>query len=148
MYNDTVTVFNLYRSKQLGTATWYPHVISGCYLNIDKGANIQKTGLENADTAKLHVSYHFRDGKKMVGELEYKEPKEWDAQTNDEYANTITFTDGEDFFVVGDFSGEPINDDDIRGGLFQYMNSNYDNVFRITTVGMYKTIPHFEIGGA
>lgn len=148
MYNDTVTVFNLYRSKQLGTATWYPHVISKCYLNVDKGSNIQKTGLQNADAAKLHIKYKIQDGKKVIGDMEYKEPKEWDAQTNDQYEKTITFTEGEDFFVLGDFSGNPIDDDEIRGGLFQQMNSTHDNVYRITTVGMYKNIPHFEIGGA
>lgn len=148
MYNDTVTVFNLYRSKQLGTATWYPHVVENCYFNADKGANIQKTGLENADIAKLHIKYRVVDGKKMIGELEYKEPKEWDAQTNDKYDETITFKDGEDFFVKGDLSGDPIDDNSFRGGFFQYMNSIHDNVYRITTVGLYKTIPHFEIGGA
>lgn len=147
MYNDTVTVFNLYRSKQLGTATWYPHLLKNVELQVDKGANIQKTGLENADTATLYVRCQFRDSKKMVGDLEYKSPKEWDNQPNDEYEKTITFTEGEDFFVVGDFSGEPIDDESVRGGLFQHMNTTYDDVYRITTVGIYKSIPHFEIGG-
>ena len=148
MYNKTVTVFNLYRSKQLGTVTWYPHVLRGCYFNADKGANIQKTGLENADAAKLHVKYRLVDGKKMIGDLEYVEPKAWDKQTNDLYGKTVTFKSGDDFFLVGEFPEDPINGNEIQEGLFQYMNTRFDNVYRITTVGSYDAIPHFEVGGA
>lgn len=148
MYNKTVTVFNLYRSKQLGTATWYPHVIKNCYFNADKGANIQKTGLENADTAKLHIKYRFKNGKKMIGDLEYLDPKEWEKQTNDTYLNAITFKSGDDFFVIGDYADGPVDGNSFPEGFFQYMNARYDNVYRITTVGKYDIIPHFEIGGA
>ena len=152
MYDTTVTVFNLYRSKQLGIATWYPHVISGCYFNADKAANVEKTGLENADIAKLHIKYQVLDGKKMIGNLEYKEPKEWDRQTNDMYEKTVTFTAGEDFFMVGEYPETPINDSDYAegttNGFLDYMNKQYDNVYSITSAGMYKVIPHFELGGA
>lgn len=148
MFNTTVTVFNLYKSEQLGTATWYPHVVKNCYFNADKSANIEKTGLENADTAKLHIRYKKENEKVMIGELQYLPPKEWDKQTNDMYENTITFTDGEDFFVVGEYAEKPIDDEKYRGGLFNYLNRSRDDVYRITNVGMYKLIPHFEIGGA
>ena len=155
MYNTTVTVtvFNLYRSKQLGTATWYPHVLSGCYFNADKAANVEKTGLENADSARLHVPYRIKDGKiflKSINnkEIEYLLPKEWDSQTNDKYENTITFSEGEDFFIVGIFPEEPIEDSSYRGGVFSYLNSTHDQVYRINTAGKYELIPHFEIGGA
>ena len=142
MYNKTVTVFNRYKSKQLGI-TWYPHVIHECYFNADKGANISKTGLENADTAKLHVPY-VGD---YIGDLKYLTPKEWDRQTNDKYKTTITFSEGEDFFVLGEFPEITVNESDYPEGFFQYMNNLYDDVYRITTVGKYTLIPHFEIGG-
>ena len=143
MYNKTVTVFNRYKSKQLGI-TWYPHVLHGCYFNADKGANVEKTGLENADSAKLHVPY-LGD---MIGELKYLTPKEWDKQPNDEYMHTITFSEGEDFFALGEFPETAVNESDYPEGFFQYMNQNYDDVYKITTVGKYTVIPHFEIGGA
>lgn len=143
MYNTTVTVFNRYKSKQLGT-TWYPHVLHGCYFNADKGANIAKTGLDNADTAKLHVQV---SGDK-IGKLKYLPPKEWDGQPNDMYMTTVTFSEGEDFFVLGEFDETPVNDADYNEGFYQYMNDQYDDVYKITTVGRYKLIPHFEIGGA
>ena len=153
MYNTTVTVFNLYRSKQLGTATWYPHVLSGCYFNADKAANVEKTGLENADSARLHIPYRVENRKVLLKGLESKDfkylmPKEWDDQTNDMYENTVTFTEGEDFFLVGEFPEIPIDDSVYRGGVFSYLNSTRDQVYRINTVGKYELIPHFEIGGA
>lgn len=148
MFNTTVTVFNLYKSEQMGTATWYPHVVSNCYFNADKSANIAKTGLENADSAKLHIPYKMDNGNVMIGELQYLPPKEWDAQTNDKYEATITFADGEDFFIVGEFTEKPIDDSLYRGGLFGYLNRIQDHVYRITNVGKYDVIPHFEIGGA
>lgn len=153
MYNTTVTVFNLYRSKQLGTATWYPHVLSGCYFNADKAANVEKTGLENADSARLHIPYKVKNEKILLKGLENKDfkylmPKEWDDQTNDMYENTVTFTEGEDFFLVGEFPEIPIDDSVYRGGVFSYLNSTRDQVYRINTVGKYELIPHFEIGGA
>lgn len=154
MYDTTVTVFNLYRSRQLGTATWYPHVLSGCYFNADKAANIEKTGLENADSAKLHIRYRKENGKILINGkdsdtiLEYLDPKSWDAQTNDMYENTVTFTDGEDFFIVGEYPEDPIEDSEHRKGLYSYLNSIRDQVYKITSAGKYTVIPHFEIGGA
>ena len=146
MYNETVTVFNKYKSKQLGT-TWYPHVLKGCYFLADKSANIEKTGIENADSAKLHVKYKDNDGIK-IGDLQYITPKEWDKQTNDKYENSITFSEGEDFFALGEFEEIIIKESDYPEGFFQHMNDTYDDVYRITTVGKYTVIPHFEIGGA
>ena len=143
MYNETVTIFNRYKSKQIGI-TWYPHVLHGCDFHSDKGANIEKTGLENADSAKLHVKYSGD----MIGNLRYFTPKEWDKQPNDMYREIITFSEGEDFFMLGEYDETPVNDGDYNEGFFQYMNDTYDDVYKITTVGKYQLIPHFEIGGA
>lgn len=152
MCEITVTVFNLYRSKQLGVSTWYPHVIKANYFNADRAANIAKTGLENADSAKLHIPYKNTEGKVMIGELQYLDPKAWDNQTNDMYGKTITFTEGEDFFYIGEFSETPVNDSNYAqgtvSGFKDYMNRNHDRVYTIKTAGMYHLIPHFEIGGA
>lgn len=150
MYQNTVTIFNRYESQD--KIFWYPHVLQGVDLIIDKGANIAKTGLESADTAKLHIKYHLVGGNKMVGRFSWLPPKEWDGQTNDMLSKTITFTEGEDFFWEGEYSENMIDDDEYQGlkysGFYDYMNKRYDNVFLITTVGgPYTLIPHFEIGG-
>ena len=151
MYNKTVTVFNKYED-QTGEIYWYPHVLSGVDLIVDKAANIAKTGLDSADTAKLHVKYHSGENTVMVGNLPWLPPKEWEQQPNDELSESITFDSG-DFFMEGEYSTEMIKDSDytdrVNGGFYDYINKRHDYVFLITNVGgPYTLIPHFEIGGA
>ena len=151
MYNKVVTIFNKY-TDQTGEIYWYPHVLSGVDLIADKAANIAKTGLDSADTAKLHIRYHIASGRKMVGSLPWHPPKEWERQPNDELSESITFDSG-DFFMEGEYPIEPIKDSDytdrVNGGFYDYINKRHDYVFLITNVGgPYTLIPHFEIGGA
>lgn len=152
MYNDTVTIFCRYQSK-LGDM-WYPFVLHNVDVNTDKASIIAKYGTDASDNAQLHIKYQFRDGAKMIGDKKWLPPKEWDRQTNDQLSDTITFTGGEnfDFFWIGEWTGDiPIADDDpqwSRKGFFAEMNSRYDYVFAITSVGgPYSVIPHFEILG-
>lgn len=151
MYDKTVTVFNKYED-QTGEIYWYPHALSGVDLIVDKAANIAKTGLDSADTAKLHIRYHIASGRKMVGSLPWLPPKEWERQPNDELSESITFDSG-DFFMEGEYSADPIKDSDytdrVNSGFYDYINKRHDYVFLITNVGgPYTLIPHFEIGGA
>lgn len=75
-------------------------------------------------------------------------PKAWKNQTNDMLEETITFSTESDFFWEGEWDKGVVNDEDYRGGFYQYMNENKDNVFKITSVGgPYTLIPHFEILG-
>lgn len=150
MYNDTITLFNRYESK-LGDM-WYPTVIHGVNLNIDKAAIVAKMGAESGDSAILNIRYtHDGEGNKMVGEKQWKPPKEWDRQTNDMLPETLTFTAGTnfDFFYVGEWPDDaPISDEDERympDGFYNYMNKWYDYVFAITSVAEYSVIPHFEV---
>ncbi len=150
MYDKTVTVFNKY-TDQNDNIYWYPHVLSGVDLIIDKAANVAKTGLDSADTANLHVKYHILHGEKMVGDKPYIPPKEWEKQLNDDLSESITFASG-DFFMQGEYAETPILDSDysdrVNSGFYNYMNKRHDYVFLITTVGgPYTVIPHFEIGG-
>lgn len=150
MYDKTVTVFNKY-TDQNDNIYWYPHVLCGVDLIIDKAANVAKTGLDSADTANLHVKYHTVDGTVMVGDKPYLPPKEWENQPNDDLSESITFASG-DFFMQGEYTETPILDSDyanrVDGGFYDYLNKRHDYVFLITTVGgPYTLIPHFEIGG-
>lgn len=149
MYDKTVTVFNKY-TDQNDNIYWYPHVLSGVDLIIDKAANVAKTGLDSADTANLHVKYHI-DGTVMVGNKPYLPPKEWEKQPNDDLSESITFASG-DFFMQGEYAETPVLDSDyanrVDGGFYDYLNKRHDYVFLITTIGgPYTLIPHFEIGG-
>jgi len=140
MYTDTVTVFNLKDD------IWYPSILSDVDLIVDKGANVVKTGLDSADTAKLHVKYALSDSGTLIGDKTYLTPKEWQAQDD---SNATTFTEGADFFILGDWGSEDGISDDQYGvnGFYHYCNKKYDHCYLITTVGKYKVIPHFEMGG-
>ena len=148
MYNDTVTVFNRYVDS-LKNTIWYPRVISGVNLIIDKAAIVSKYGAESKDNAILNIKYHAVDGTVMVGNKTYLPPKEWKRQEEDKLPESITFSsEGSefDFFILGDYgSTEPVIDE--NGDFYSHMQKEYDYVFAITSVAKYSVIPHFEITG-
>lgn len=151
MYSDKITLFNHYKSR-LGDM-WYPTVIDGVNLLIDKAAIVAKYGAESKDNAILNIHYQTVDGQIMIEGKPYLPPKEWERQTNDKLADSFTFTSGTDFdfFMLGEYpTTEPIADDafDNEGGFYNYVNSEYDYVFAVTSVAKYTSIPHFEIMGA
>jgi len=148
MYGRTITLFNRYDSR-LGD-TWYPTVLNDVDLNIDKASIIAKYGPESSDRASLHVRYEKKNGIIYVGEKQWMPPKQWDGQTNDKLADSLTFTDGVnfDFFYAGEWPENPIPDNDYVNGFYDYMNAKNDFVFAISSVGgPYVLIPHFEILG-
>ena len=151
MYADTITLFNHYKSR-LGDM-WYPTVIHGVNLLIDKAAIIAKYGAESKDNAILNIHYQIADGQIFVDGKPYLPPKEWDRQTNDKLSESLTFTSGADadFFILGEYlTTEPIADSDYdsENGFYNFVNSEFDYVFSITSVAKYTAIPHFEIMGA
>lgn len=146
MYSEKITLFNLHRSS-LGDM-WYPHVID-CNLLIDKAAITAKYGAESKDNAILNIRYHAIDDVVMIGEKRYLPPKEWERQTDNELAESITFASGErySFFMLGEYpDAGPITDEDFDG-FFDYIKENYDFVFAVTSMAKYNAIPHFEITG-
>ena len=150
MYKDTVTLFNRYTTKDKKTI-WYPTVLRGVNLNVDKASIIVKYGTNSQDNAVLNVKYQVSDGAIMVSEKPYLLPKEWKNQSEDILADSLTFTPGTqefDFFYEGEWEGkEPILDEEYTSGFYSYMNNSYDNVFAITSVSKYNVIPHFEVVG-
>lgn len=148
MYDKTVTVFNKYTDRD-DAVHWHPCVLHDVDLVVDKAANVAKTGLDSADTAKLHIRYRLDNGKKMIGERKYLEPKEWKAA--EDKTDIITFSDG-DIFMKGEFPEDVIQDDEYTSrlykGVYDYLNRMKDDVYLITSVGgPYTLIPHLEIGG-
>ena len=150
MYNDTITLFN--RCKNSLGDTWYPVVLSGVDVNMDRASIIKTMGENATDTVTLHVKY-TRDaqGNILVGDKRYILPKEYSKLPVEEIAQYLTFKSGNDFdfFYVGEWDGNgPISDDEYKKGFYSYMNAQFDNVFVISTAsGAYDLIPHFEILG-
>ena len=150
MFADVITVFNSYEDS-LKNVTWYPTVIHGVNLLIDKAAIVAKYGAESKDNALLNIHYQTVDGQILIDGKPYLPPKEWERQTNDKLAESITFTSGTDFdfFMLGEYpTTKPIADDDYVDGFYNHVNDEYDYVFAITSVAKYTAIPHFEIMGA
>ena len=149
MFTDTITVFNYYKDS-LKNVTWYPTVIHGVNLLIDKAAIVAKYGAESKDNALLNIHYQTVDGQIMVDGKPYLPPKEWERQTNYMLVDSVTFTSGTyfDFFMLGEYpTTTPIADDDYIDGFYNHVNDEYDYVFAITSVAKYTAIPHFEIMG-
>lgn len=149
MFEKTITLFNHYKSR-LGDM-WYPSVIKNVHFTADRAAIVKVLGSDSKDNAMLNIHYQLIDGKIYVGGKPYLPPKEWDGQTNDKLAESLTFSAGQyfDFFIVGEYeSTSPISDDDYTDGFYNYMNSKYDDVYAITSVGMYSVIPSIQIMGA
>lgn len=148
MYDKTITLFNRYHSR-LGD-TWYPTVLHDVDLNIDKAVVTAKYGPESSDKAILHIRYERKDGAIFVGGKKWLPPKQWEAQTNDELAETLTFSDrtNPDLFYWGEWEDIPMLDDDYTGGFNDYISARKDFVFAVSSVGgPYTLIPHFEILG-
>lgn len=150
MYKDTVTLFNRYTTKDR-KIIWYPTVLHGVNLNVNKASIVAKYGSNSKDNAVLNVKYHSGDNTVMVEDKRYQLPKEWSKQSEDALAESLTFaTDTQefDFFYEGEWEGEElIMDEEYTSGFYSYMNNNYDNVFAITSVSKYNVIPHFEVVG-
>ena len=147
VYADTITLFNRCRS---GTGdTWYPTVLRGVDLNVDKASILAKYGAESNGVAKLHVNYRTDSDFVYIGAKQYLSPKEWSRQAKELLPKSLTFTGGTDFdfFYVGEWPEETISDEayDNIDGFYGYMNSHYDRVFAISSVARYSVIPHFEI---
>lgn len=151
MYEKTVTIFNYYEDKT-GEAYWYPHVLPGVDLNHDRGAILKEYGPESTDNAELHIRVTMMNGQEYVSDnnhtmVPWLPPKKWKKQTDDILAESITFSP-DCFFWEGEWTEGMVRDSDYRNGFYQHMNSNHDNVFKITSVGgPYTLIPHFEILG-
>lgn len=149
MYNDTITLFN--RKEGDEGDTWYPTVFRNVHLNMDRAAILAKYGPQASDSSVLNIRY-TQDGKsKMVAHKPWLPPKEWEKLADNSEAVTFTPGDRFDFFWVGDWGNEhPVRDADYFAytDFYTYMNSKYDFVFAITSVGgPYSMVPHFEILG-
>lgn len=145
MYTDTVTLFNRVPGGRGEPDTWYPTVIKGVNLNIDRAALIAKYGAESQDAAALHIRYTRNGDRISVADKTWMPPKSWNGESD-----TLTFKGGAlfDFFWAGEWHGGIVTDEEYGDeGFYNYMNRTHDYVFAISAVAQYSIIPHFEIMG-
>jgi len=140
-FNQVVTVWNrrkATKNRLEAQEVWYPTVISNVRLLVTRGNNIIKSGLESADSARLHIL----DGVSIESKT-FKNRVEWDALTDDEAQNFWTLdSDNYTFFVEGDLSGISV-----VPNFFEEIKKSYNNCFRISSVDRFELIPHWEVWG-
>lgn len=142
MYDKTITVFNLDSQNNV----WHKAVISGCDAVSTDGFNPSTVGLQNISSVLMLVNC---DANKVFstedGDKQFLDPKVY-RQTADKELY-LTFNADTDFIVVGTINDEiSLDDNDYDSGLYQYVNTQYDNVYLINTYTYYSLIPHFEVG--
>jgi len=139
-YIDTVTIFNRNTTKNtLGVdEKWFPTVIRNVRLLVSRGTNIMKSGLEAADSARLHI-----DDELSSSDKPFKVRAEWDSLTDAKKSEYWTLdSDKGSFFIEGDHSG-----DEVTSNFFEVMKKKYNNCFRISSVDRFGLIPHWEVWG-
>lgn len=125
-----------------GADMWYPTILSGANLNIDRAAMLAKYGAESQDRAALFIRYQQKNGKILISGKEWMPPKAWDGREN-----AITLATDGDFFWAGQWTEGPVSDGEYRDGFYSWMNKTKDDVYAITSVARYSVIPHFEVMG-
>ena len=154
-YVDSVVVFNRYVKGLYETEQYFGTRFDNVRVELTQGANITKSGLENANACiiKVNTASIKKSGKS------YKAPEVWNDLTTDEMLESFTLdTKGKNFFVIVkkeelgidiDVPLGLIDQDEIRypGGFFEYIKTRYGYAFSVDTVDVYTLIPRFEIGG-
>ena len=133
LYQRTVTIWNHLDGGTWERETWYPTVIRHARLMITKGNARLRSGLETADSARLHISDEISEPDKP-----YTDPISWKSAPSSYYT-----LDAGSFFTDGDTSSEASDMDN----FFEHMERKYPLCFRISTADRFEVIPHFEVFG-
>lgn len=132
----TVTVYSIVEDPVTFEETRYITILRGVLLDETKAANVRASGLEGADSVNLIIPFSVS----VLGGKQYIDPKEFENATDKSSLWTLRVGD---FFV----KGVVVEDRD-----FQYLNLNYDDVYRITKVDKKdfgsEGMRHWEVGGA
>ena len=137
-----VTIFNIgAENPETFTQPISATVLSGVLLDASKAVNVQRSGLESADSVNLYIPLSVSATDAITGEAKhYADPKQYvllDFHTH----WTLSTTDC--FFVKGIVT--EIAD-------FQTINKKYDDVYKVTKVDKKDfgtpDMQHWEVGGA
>lgn len=144
-----LTVFNRYDAAA-DDVRYYATIIHGATLQVDKAAAISTSGLKDADSMWCSIPYENKVDHIEINGIPHLSPKEWAAQTGDEMERSITFDEGRDILMDGEWDGPKVvsEKDYSRVGFLGYLRTRYDGVYLVNSASRYDLIPHFELGGA
>lgn len=147
MFPHTVTVYNLLEDIETGMPSYNITILRGVFLDISKGTNVMRSGLENADAATLYIPMSIKavngltgQEQQFIGTKEYERLEDtsgfWTLRTSGSGSNVPCF------FVKGEI---------VEKSSFSYINNRYDDVYNITSVDTRdfgsKNLWHWEVGG-
>ncbi len=152
---DSIIVYNQYTYGTMQKQTYFGTRFDKVRIELTQGANITKSGLENASACivKIDSASIAKSGKT------YKAPPVWLKQTTEEMLESFTLNKGNDFFAIVhkadlgidvDLPVGMIESDNYKGhgdGFLGYVKAEYGYAYTIGTVDVYTVIPRFEIGG-
>ena len=129
---SNITIYNKVYDDDKGYDTYQRTVIKGVHFEDSKGANVIKSGLENADRASIYVPFKSEMSRQYLSPIEFKKL--------DDKSKYFTFEKG-DRLIKGDIDFEPTTEKSI--------DENYD-AFTITSVDIFdfgsENMRHFELG--
>lgn len=142
----TVTLYNASENTQTQKAEYNITILNGVFLDVSKGANVAKTGIENADSAKLYIPFSVKARNGLTGqEQRYAKPKEYERAEDKNGLWTLRTSGSTSsaacFFVKGEV---------VKQSGYQEINGNYDDVYRISAVDVRDfgspDMQHWQIG--
>ena len=119
-------------------------ILEGVLVDASKAANVRASGIESADAVNLFIPFDVKAIDGVTGAAKtYISPKKYETQTDKSKLWTLGI-DGKCFFVKG------VVIEPVQG--FQYINANYDDVYRVTKVDEKDfgspDMRHWEVGGS
>jgi len=140
-----VTLFNTWEDDNL-VQQYNITILDGVMLDVSKADNVSKSGLDNADSARLYIPFHVNAKGTNDAKKTYLPPKQFDALT-DKSGNWTLNAGGSGnststYFVKGIVS---------TGMSLSALKSAYDYVFDVTSVDIRdfgsSDMQHFQVGG-
>ena len=140
MYTPHTVTLILAEETAEGEMEYNSVILRGVFLDLNKRSNVNKSGLENADSATLYIPFSINPGKQFLP------PKEYKRQSNK--AKYWTLFDG------GESSGTECYF--IKGAVsaaipYKAAREKYDFVYRVTSVDTRDygraRMQHWQVGG-
>lgn len=140
MFPHVVTIYTTSEDEVTFTQTTTITVLHGVLFDANKAINTNSSGLENADAVNLYIPFDVDAVDGVTGEKAlYASPKTFSKALDK--SNLWTLDKVNSFFVKGEIVVEDAD--------FSFINRNYDDVYRITSVDEkdFGTLQHWEVGG-
>lgn len=134
MFGENITIFNYDEN----TDSYYPTVMEGVEVQNTLTVEQTQTGAKETNKVTIHIPYRE----------DYLKPNAWKKAEDKENFFTFNAKNRKDCVYCGAWeSKESVEDEKYTNGFYEYLCKNYDDVYLISTVSEYKTIPHWEVGG-